>query len=164
MKEITPDDMPKDLQENWPLDDHPAIIIEPPPVDLYLQRYVDGTRSLLNQVEISISLKPIKLGNANPELITRDQVKAGVSVLIPGSPMMRKEDVIVLHWGIHTCSNTLYHESIAHNIVWVPCICYPYIGPQQYGPLQLYYQVWRAEEIIGTSPFLHVVVESNGKR
>ena len=118
----------------------------------------------MNQLDISISLKPLKLGNANPELITRDKVKAGVSVLIPGSPMMRKEDVIVFHWGAHTCSNTLFHESIGHNIVWVPCICYAYMEIQQYGPLDLYYQVWRAEELIGTSPFLQVVVEPNGQR
>lgn len=160
MKEFDSDDIP----ENMPFDGHSAITVEPKPVDLYLQRYIDGTRSLLNLPEISISLKLPKLDNARPDSITRDQVKAGVKVLIPGSPMMRKEDVIVFHWGAHACSNVLHHESIGHNIVWVLCICYEYIDLQQYGPLELYYEVWRAEELIGTSPFLHVVVEGNGIR
>lgn len=156
MKEFKPEDIS--------LDRPGVITVEPQPVDLYLQRYVDGTRSLLNLPEISISLKPPKLDNANPESISRDKVKAGIKVLIPGSPMMRREDVIVFHWGAHACSNTLYHDSIGHNIVWVLCICYEYIDLQQYGPLDLYYEVWRAEELIGTSPFLQVVVESNSTR
>lgn len=156
MNEFKPEDMP--------LDRPGVITVEPQPVDLYLQRYVDGTRSLLNLPEISISLKPPKLDNANPESISRDKVKAGIKVLIPGSPMMRREDVIVFHWGAHACSNTLYHDSIGHNIVWVLCICYEYIDLQQYGPLDLYYEVWRAEELIGTSPFLQAVVESNSTR
>lgn len=156
MKELEPEDMP--------LDGHCAITVEPQPVDLYLQRHIDGTRSLLSLPEISISLKPPRLDNANPELISRDQMKTGVKVLIPGSPMMRREDVIVFHWGAHACSNILFHNSIGHNIVWVLCICYEYIDLQQYGSLDLYYEVWRAEELIGTSPFLQVVVEPNGTR
>lgn len=132
---------------------------EEKPVDLYLQRYLDAPRSLLNLPEISISLKPPRLANANPESVSQAQVQAGVTVLIPGSPMMRREDVIVMHWGAHTCSNTLFHDTIAHHAVWSPCIDYRAIGLEQYGRLEMYYEVWRAEELIGTSPFVQVLVE-----
>ncbi len=132
---------------------------EEKPVDLYLQRYLDGQRSLLNLPEISISLRPPSLGNANPESVSQAQVQAGITVLIPGSPMMRREDVIVMHWGAHECSNTLFHDTIGHHIVWSPCIDYQALGLKQSGRLEMYYQVWRAEELIGTSPFVEVAVE-----
>lgn len=109
---------------------------------------------------ISASLKAPQLPNANPEAISLEQVNSGVTVLIPGSPQMRKEDVILFYWGSHECYQPLHLASGDQEIVWLLCLAYPLIDRPQYGTLNLFYEVYRADQLIGTSPVLQVEVEA----
>ena len=109
---------------------------------------------------ISASLKAPQLLNAAPEAISLEQVNSGVTVLIPGSPQLRKEDVILFYWGTHECWQPLHQASGDQDVVWLLCMAYPLIDRPQYGTLNLFYEVYRADQLIGTSPVLQVVVES----
>lgn len=109
---------------------------------------------------ISASLQAPQLPNVNPDAISVEQVNSGVTVLIPGSPQMRKEDVILFYWGSHECYQPLHLATGDQEIVWLLCLAYPLIDRPQYGTLNLFYEVYRADQLIGTSPVLQVIVES----
>ncbi|MCO8170086.1 hypothetical protein NJC40_20195 [Pseudomonas sp. 21LCFQ02] len=146
-----------DIEKNTPNTDKPlATTQEQQTIKRQFIKDPDLLRSLPT---ISASLKAPQLPNANPEAITLEQANSGVTVLIPGSPQMRKEDVILFYWGNHECYQPLHHNSGDQDVVWLLCLAYPLIDRPQYGTLNLYYEVYRADQLIGTSPVLQVVVE-----
>lgn len=126
----------------------------------FKRRFIKDPDLLRSLPTISASLKAPQLPNANPEAISLEQVNSGVTVLIPGSPQMRKEDVILFYWGSHECYQPLHLASGEQEIVWLLCLAYPLIDRPQYGALNLFYEVYRADQLIGTSPVLQVEVES----
>lgn len=109
-------------------------------------------------LDISHSLRAPMVPNVNPDAITYEQAHAGVTVHIPGSALMRCEDVIVFYWGLHRSDSVLYQESIGENVVRVLGISYNYLPHAQYGLVDLTYEVWRNDVFIGRSPTLRVTV------
>ncbi|WNW10951.1 hypothetical protein RRX38_07210 [Pseudomonas sp. DTU_2021_1001937_2_SI_NGA_ILE_001] len=108
--------------------------------------------------DISGSLKAPQVCHVAPQAITAQQANVGVTVEIPGSPQLRPEDVLVFCWGGHESSSTLHHVTGDHTVVRRLCLAYPLIETPEYGPLQLYYRIYRAGQLIGTSPTLNVCV------
>ncbi|WP_406641321.1 hypothetical protein [Pseudomonas californiensis] len=117
-----------------------------------------STYTPLEPSDISDTLKQVVLPNVSPDAISHEQAHAGVSVHIPGSVKLCQEDVIVFYWGKNVSSTTLFHRVGGNSIVRVLCISYNFIPFIQYGLIDLYYEVFRDERLIGTSPVLRVNV------
>ncbi|RMQ41652.1 hypothetical protein ALQ04_00503 [Pseudomonas cichorii] len=111
--------------------------------------------------DISASLKTPLLPNVKHNIITHEQIHAGVSIHIPHSPLLQRDDLIVLHWGLHQLSTPLLHPLGKGGIVRILCITYNFIPHAQYGPVDLYYEIHRSGDLIGTSPTVRVTVNKH---
>ncbi len=117
--------------------------------------------SLPGQPDISSSLKAPILPGINSDAIAWEQIHAGISVHIPYSPLMQREDLIVFHWGLYQSSTPLLHPLGNSPVVRILCITYNFIPHAQYGPVDIYYEIHRANHLIGTSPILRVTVNKH---
>ncbi|GFM83722.1 hypothetical protein PSCICN_44140 [Pseudomonas cichorii] len=121
----------------------------------------DKTTALPGQPDISSSLKAPIVPCINTDAITCEQIHAGISIHIPYSPLMQREDLIVFYWGLHQSSTPLLHPLGRSTIVRILCITYNLIPYAQYGPVDIYYEIHRANHLIGTSPLLRVTVNKH---
>ena len=108
--------------------------------------------------DISDTLKPPVLPNIDPEAISDEQAHAGITVHIPGSVKMCWGDEIRFYWGKNLSSTTLFHRVGENSVVRVLCISYNFTPYIQYGLVDLYYELYRDNRLIGTSPVLRVNV------
>lgn len=112
--------------------------------------------------DISHDLKAPFLPHIKAEIISYDQVHAGVCVHIPGSALMLCGDELVFYWGVNSSSTPILLNSIgANSVVRVLCITYNFIECVQYGLVDVYFEVYRDQYLIGTSPTLMVTVNRN---
>ncbi|WP_024695926.1 hypothetical protein [Pseudomonas syringae] len=114
--------------------------------------------SLVTPSDISETLKAPILPNVNPDAITQEQAFAGISVHIPGSIRLCEDDVIHFYWGKNSSVTKVYHRVGANSIVRVLCISYNFLPFLHYGLVDLYYEVYRGQHMLGTSPVLKVTV------
>lgn len=140
-----------------PIDNEPAATNAPKTIR---QRFNSDPDLLRSLPSISASLKAPQLPNVNAGAITLEQVESGVTVLIPGSAQLRSEDIIVFYWGTHECYTPLHQSAVNQEVVWLLCLAYPLIDQPQYGAVDLFYEVYRAEQLIGISPVVPVVIET----
>ncbi len=108
--------------------------------------------------DISDTLKPPIVPNVNTDAITQEQAFAGVSIHIPGSVKLCEDDVIFFYWGRNVSMTTIYHRVGANSIVRVMCLSYHFLTHLHYGLVDLYYEIYRDKQLIGTSPALKVTV------
>ncbi|MEE4340188.1 hypothetical protein V2J66_01030 [Pseudomonas alliivorans] len=108
--------------------------------------------------DISDTLKPPQLPHVNPDAITQEQVFAGIVIHIPGSIKLCEGDVIFFYWGRNISSTQVYHRVGANSIVRALCLSYHFMAEPQYGLVDLYYEIHRENQLIGTSPALKVTV------
>jgi hypothetical protein len=119
-------------------------------------------RPTLEFPDISSGLKPPVLPHVKPEAISYEQAHAGVGVHIPGSGLMQPGDELVFYWGVNSSSTTILLNTVtANSTVRVLCISYHFIECVQYGLVELYFEVYRDQHLIGTSPALMVTVNRN---
>jgi len=107
---------------------------------------------------ISNTLQAPQLPGINPNSISHAQAYAGISVHIPGSPLMEEGDTIVFHWGQNVSSTRILHAVGFSVTVRVLCVAYSFIPHIQYGLVDVYFEVFRGSKRIGTSPALLVTV------
>lgn len=115
---------------------------------------------------ISNTLKAPLLPNVDTDSISQAQAYAGISVHIPGSPLMEEDDVIVFHWGINQSSTRILQTVGLTPTVRVLCVAYNFIPHIQYGLVDVYFEVFRRGKRIGISPATMVTVNrdvSKGK-
>ena len=108
--------------------------------------------------DISDTLKPPQLPHVNPDAITQEQVFAGIVIYIPGCVKLCEGDVIFFYWGRNVSSTQVYHRVGANSIVREMCLSYHFMAEPQYGLVDLYYEIHRENQLIGTSPALRVTV------
>lgn len=107
---------------------------------------------------ISNTLKAPLLPNVNPQNISHAQAHAGISVHLPGSPLMEEGDTIVFHWGLNQSSTRILHAVGFSSTVRVLCVAYTFLAHVQYGLVDVYFEVFRRGKLIGTSPAALVTV------
>ncbi len=118
--------------------------------------------SVIQHPELNISrhLKAPRLPYVKPYVISHEQAQLGITVNIPGSAHMRFGDILVFYWGRNRSSTTIHLRTITRDsTVRVLCLAYPLINHQQYGPVDVYYEVHRGPFRIGTSETARVVVK-----
>lgn len=123
--------------------------------------HVDTSRTESSGTSGSLRLLDLKLPvlpDVNPDAIRYEQAYAGVTVHIPGSPHIRRDDMILFHWGQHVMEAPSQPEPADSDVARVVCITYHYLPHAQYGIVDLFYEVQREGVIIGESPILHVNV------
>lgn len=109
--------------------------------------------------DISDTLKAPFLPHVNPDAISYEQAHAGVCVHIPGSALMSSGDELVFYWGMNSSTTPLLiSAATANTTVRVLCITYNFIEYVQYGLVDVYYEIYRDQYLIGTSPVLMVNV------
>jgi hypothetical protein len=109
--------------------------------------------------DISHDLRAPVLPNANPDAISHEEAHAGVSIHLPGSSLMQYGDTLMFYWGLNDSSTQLRLNHVtAGSTVRVLCISYHFINYVQYGLVDLYFEVYRNHQRIGTSPTLRVTV------
>ncbi|WP_240500469.1 hypothetical protein [Pseudomonas syringae] len=112
--------------------------------------------------DISDSLKAPFLPHVKPDAISYEEVHTGVCVHIPGSAKMLFGDELVFYWGVNSSSTPILLKHVNSNsVVRVLCISYHFIECVQYGLVDLYFEVYRDQQLIGTSPALVVTVNRN---
>jgi len=112
--------------------------------------------------DISNSLKAAFLPHVKPDAISYEEVHTGVCVHIPGSAQMLFGDELVFYWGVNSSSTPILLKHVNSNsVVRVLCISYHFIECVQYGLVDLYFEVYRDQHLIGTSPALVVTVNRN---
>lgn len=113
-------------------------------------------------VDISRHLRAPKLSNVKPNTVTFEQAYSGVNVNIPGSVQMRMGDTLVFQWGTIRSSTRLHLRKITKDsTVRVLCVSYEFITEPEYGLLEVFYEVHRDEQLIGTSPVIKVTVKGD---
>jgi len=132
-----------DFEDNDP----PSVII--PPTDKALPR-----------PGMSKTLKPPILPNVRCDAITDLQADTGISVHIPGSAGMRVGDVVVLHWGRDLHAATIDEPVKDDSIVATYCLNYNYMIHIKHGPVNVHFEVYRGQRIIGRSPVLRAYVKN----
>lgn len=113
---------------------------------------------------ISNTLKAPHLPGVDPANISHDQAYAGISVHIPGSPLMEEGDTIVFHWGMNQSSTRILHAVGFSSTVRVLCIAYNFIQHLQFGLVDVYFEVFRRGKRIGISPATLVTVNRDGAK
>ncbi|MFJ4145347.1 hypothetical protein [Pseudomonas sp. NPDC089734] len=108
--------------------------------------------------DLSNALERPLLPGINSDAISHEQVHAGISVHIPYSPVMQPDDLIIFYWGRHQTSTPIRQQDTENTIAGILCITYNLITHVQYGLVELYYEIHRADQLIGTSPLLRVTV------
>ncbi|KOP55119.1 MULTISPECIES: hypothetical protein [Pseudomonas syringae group] len=108
--------------------------------------------------DISDTMKPPVLPGIDPEAISEEQAYAGITIHIPGSVKMCWGDEIRFYWGKNLSSTTLFHRVGKDSIVRVLCVSYNFTPYIQFGLVDLYYELYRDNRLIGTSPVLRVNV------
>jgi hypothetical protein len=116
------------------------------------------TSAVSKPTDISQTLKPPILPNVDPDAISHEEAHAGISVHIPGALKMCTGDEIIFYWGRNASSTVLFHRVPENSVVRVLCISYNFVPYVQYGLVDLYYEVYRSKQLIGTSPVLRVNV------
>lgn len=112
-------------------------------------------------VEISRQLKAPRLGNVKPNTVSFQQAHKGVSINIPGSAQMRFGDTLVFYWGANKSSTQIHLRTVTKDTtVRVLCISYGFLTYQQFGLVDVYYEVHRDQYLIGSSPVIRVTVQS----
>ncbi|HEX8592238.1 MAG TPA: hypothetical protein VF682_02985 [Pseudomonas sp.] len=113
-------------------------------------------------LDISHDLKAPFLPNLESDVISHEQVHIGVGIHLAGSALMLPGDELVFYWGVNSSSTTLLLNNItSSSTVRVLCITYHFIEVPQYGVVDLYFEVYRDQYLIGTSPALMVTVNRN---
>ncbi|MEA1762402.1 hypothetical protein U2237_11625 [Pseudomonas syringae pv. tomato] len=108
--------------------------------------------------DISDTLKAPVLPNNDPAAISHEQAHAGITVHIPGSVKMCWGDGIHFYWGKNVSTTTLFHRVGENSVVRELCVSYLFTPHIQYGLIDLYYELYRDCQLIGTSPVLRVNV------
>lgn len=110
-------------------------------------------------VDISRHLKAPRLSNVKPNTVSYDQAHKGININIPGAAQMRFGDTLVFHWGQNESSTQLLLRNITReSTVRVLCISYELITHAHYGVVDVFYEVHRDHQLIGTSPVVKVTV------
>lgn len=110
-------------------------------------------------LDISRHLKAPKLSNVKPNTVSYEQAHKGININIPGAAQMRFGDTLVFYWGTNKSSTQLHLRNISKDsTVRVLCISYQFISDPQYGLVDVYYEVHRDHQLIGTSPAVRVTV------
>lgn len=111
-------------------------------------------------LDISRHLRLPRFANIKPNIISHEQALSGIIVNIPGSAMMRFGDTLVFYWGQNKSSTPLLLHTISNDsTVRVLCISYQFITHLQYGLVDVYYEVYRGPQLIGTSPAARITVQ-----
>ncbi len=152
---------PADLQ---PLPSEPGHLSKQKIVPINpLPQVTDDTVSIQHpELNISRHLKAPKLSHVKPNTVTYEQAHAGVNINIPGSEKMRLGDTLVFYWGQNKSSTRIHLRTIdKDSTVRVLCISYDFIAHLHYGLVDVYYEVHRDQQLIGTSPAVRVTVSSD---
>ncbi|KPC33335.1 Uncharacterized protein ABJ99_2193 [Pseudomonas syringae pv. cilantro] len=109
--------------------------------------------------DISDTLKPPLLPDNDGNTISYEDAHLGVVVHIPGSIKMCCGDEIRFYWGKNLSTTTLFHRVGEDSIIRVLCISYDLVSYILYGQVDVYYELYRDQRLIGTSPVLKVNIE-----
>jgi hypothetical protein len=121
---------------------------------------INSTSPSLHPVaDISRHLKAPKLSNVKPNTISYEQAYKGININIPGSVQMRLGDTLMFYWGQNASSTRIHLRHITRDTtVRVLCVSYQLINEPQFGLVDVYYEVYRDDQLIGTSPAIRVTV------
>lgn len=109
--------------------------------------------------DISRYLKAPKLSNVKPNTVSYEQAYKGININIPGSLQMRLGDTLMFYWGQNASSTLIHLRHITKDTtVRVLCVSYQLINEPQFGLVDVYYEVYRDDRLIGTSPAISVTV------
>lgn len=140
---------------------------EPPSIGEMAFKYAHALRAEDSPADalavlISADLGPPFLEEGfNPQSISEAQMRAGITVLIPGCPHLKPGDEFNLLWGSKIYPNqTLNEENINDPIMGMQWVSYSVYDAIPQGKVDVCYDVNRDGQRIGTSAILHVNLHS----